>query len=48
MEIDRTESNDLSGLHPDRVEQMAAKWQQIAETSNVLPLDGRTWNERVK
>ena len=46
MEIDRTELNDLSGEHPDRAERMASKWEHIAETTDVLPLDGRTWGER--
>jgi arylsulfatase len=48
MEIDRTELNDLSGEQPDRAERMASKWEHIAETTDVLPLDGRTWGERCK
>jgi len=47
MELDRTELNDLSGKDPDRTRSMAAKWQQIAEATNVLPLDGRGWGERL-
>ena len=31
MAADRCEMNDLAGEHPDRVEQMAERWQQIAD-----------------
>jgi len=48
MRCDRTELNDLASKDPGRAQAMAAKWQQIAERSNVLPLDGRLWKERVK
>jgi len=38
MEADRTETNDLATKDPTRVKTMAARWQNWAETSNVLPL----------
>jgi hypothetical protein len=38
--IDRTEQNDLAGAQPDRVKTMAAKWDEWAAASNVLPLGG--------
>lgn len=34
---DRSESNDLSGDHPQRVEQMKDQWREWAENSDVLP-----------
>jgi arylsulfatase len=37
MAADRTETNDLAGVHPDRVKEMAAMWQAWAERTNVLP-----------
>ncbi len=42
---DRTEMHDLADTDPARVKQMAAAWQQWAETSNVLPL--RPWDDAV-
>jgi arylsulfatase len=34
---DRTEITDLSAKHPKRVEEMVAKWQEIARTKDRLP-----------
>ncbi len=33
---DRTESEDLSGRPPERVEELQQKWQRWAEASRVL------------
>ena len=33
--------NDLSSVHPDKVEALKAKWQAAAVAHNVLPLDDR-------
>lgn len=38
MKNDRTETRDLSGQHPGRVQELAAKWQHWAENSKVLPM----------
>lgn len=38
---DRSEQNDLSADHPDRVKRMAGMWQAWAERANVLPLNPR-------
>jgi arylsulfatase len=38
---DRVEMNDLSAKHPEKVKELAAKWQAYAERANVLPLG--TW-----
>lgn len=40
MESDRTEMHDLSAQQADRVREMAAKWDEYAARSNVLPLGG--------
>lgn len=40
MESDRTEMHDLAAAQPDRVKQLAAKWQAWAERANVLPFGG--------
>ena len=48
LAADRTETNDLAASQPDRVERMAANWQQWAQRCDVLPLDGRPWDERIK
>ncbi len=37
LDADRTETDNLAAVHPDRVKQMAATWQQWAERANVLP-----------
>jgi arylsulfatase len=37
LDADRTETNNLAAVHPDRVKQIAAMWQQWAERANVLP-----------
>ncbi|QGJ69829.1 Choline-sulfatase [Planctomycetales bacterium 10988] len=37
VERDRTELNNLAAQHPDVVERMAAKWEEWAVASNVLP-----------
>jgi len=48
LDTDRTELNDLAQAYPERVKKMTAMWQKWAERANVLPLDGRGWDERVK
>jgi len=34
---DRSELNDLSKTHPERADELAAKWQVYAERANVIP-----------
>jgi arylsulfatase A-like enzyme len=38
MQADRTELNDLAERHPERVKELAAKWDAWAARANVLPL----------
>ena len=37
MAADRSEMNDLAANHPDRVRELAAKWEAWATRANVLP-----------
>ncbi len=37
MEVDRTESNNLAGQHPDQVRQMTAQYEEWAKRCNVVP-----------
>jgi arylsulfatase len=39
LESDRAEMHDLAAEQPDRVNDLAAKWQAFAERANVLPLN---------
>ena len=48
MDVDRTELSDLAARDPRRVKAMADQWHDIALTTNVYPLDGRKWDERIK
>jgi arylsulfatase A-like enzyme len=38
MRNDRMETRDLAAEHPERVREMAERWQQWAERANVLPM----------
>lgn len=46
MEADRTETNDLAAQRPDKVKELAAKWDAYAARANVLPLGG--WRAQTK
>jgi len=48
MEKDRSELNNLAKVHTERVKKMAEQWNEIAEKTDVFPLDGRGWGERLK
>ena len=37
MEADRTETNDLSQKHPEKVKELAEKWDAWAKRANVMP-----------
>lgn len=37
VEADRVESNDLAGKMPDKVKELAAKWEEWAKRTNVVP-----------
>jgi arylsulfatase A-like enzyme len=40
LSVDRTEQNDLAAKYPERVKDLAAKWDAWAERADVLPLGG--------
>jgi arylsulfatase len=40
LATDRTELNNLAAKHPDRVKAMAARWEEWAARTNVLPRPG--------
>ena len=48
MEADRTELRDLAAKDPHRVKAMASEWHDIALATDVYPLDGRKWKERIE
>ncbi|MGN6131953.1 MAG: sulfatase-like hydrolase/transferase [Nocardioidaceae bacterium] len=42
LEVDRSQSQDLAGKEPERLERMKKRWFELAEQYNGLPLDDRT------
>lgn len=42
---DRSESNDLAGSHPEKLQELIAAWFQQAEANFALPLDDRSARE---
>lgn len=46
LEADRTEMRDLAAAQPERVKDLAAKWDAYAARANVLPLG--TWRARAR
>ncbi len=47
IEFDRTETQDLASMNPKIVETLSIKWTEWASRCHVLPLDGRTKEERL-
>ena len=37
LEKDRTETNNLAGLYPEKVKEMAGLWQRWAERTHTIP-----------
>jgi hypothetical protein len=48
MEEDRSELNSLAKKHPKRLREMAEIWDEIALQTDVLPLDGRNLEEKMR
>ncbi len=46
IEADRVEMNNLATKHPDKLKELAAKWDAWAARANVLPLG--TWRARAR
>jgi len=47
LKEDRSETNNLANSNPEKVKELAAKWDAWAKRTNVYPLDGRGWNEKI-
>ncbi len=47
LRADPSETNDLSGSHPERLASMVERWWQEAERNQVLPLDNRPFSDLV-
>jgi arylsulfatase len=47
MAADRSELRNLAPQFPHRVKHMAERWWRIALDCDVIPVDGRPWNERL-
>ncbi|AZQ64748.1 arylsulfatase [Flammeovirga pectinis] len=45
---DRAEEHNLIDEHPEIAEKLKKQWDNWATDNNVLPLDGRGWNQRLK
>lgn len=45
---DPFEQHDLSAQYPDKVEELAKRWNQWAEQQHVFPFEYRPWGERIK
>jgi len=48
LELDRTETTDLSDQYPEKVKELSELWDQWASNNNVYPLDARPWNVRIR
>lgn len=48
LSVDRMEENNLVDKNPEKAKELEDKWNTWAKKNNVLPLDGRGWNARVK
>jgi arylsulfatase len=48
MARDRSELTDLSREMPGLAREMTQEWIDIAARTDVFPLDGRTWRERIE
>jgi arylsulfatase len=47
LKKDRGETTNLADKHPDLVKRLAADWEKWALKSNVYPLDGRGWFQKI-
>lgn len=45
---DPTETENLAQQRPEKVKELEALWDTWASNHQVLPLDGRSWNQRLK
>ena len=47
LKDDRSEIINLASKYPEKVQEMETKWNTWATRTNVFPLDGRGWNDRI-
>jgi arylsulfatase A-like enzyme len=47
FERDRTETDNLAAKQPELVQQLARRWDAWAERCHVLPVDARSWDQRL-
>ncbi|QOD61583.1 arylsulfatase [Polaribacter haliotis] len=47
LKDDRSETTNLASEFPERIEQLSKKWYAWAERTNVLPIDGRGWYQKI-
>lgn len=48
LKNDPYEQHDLTAHFPDKVFELETKWNNWAVKNNVLPIEERSWNDRVK
>ncbi len=48
LKNDRVEMNNLAEKYPEKLEQLSKKWDEWANKNNVLPIDGRGGENRIK
>ena len=48
LKSDRSETDNLAQQFPNKVEELSEKWNTWAKRTNVFPLDGRTWDDKIK
>lgn len=48
LKDDRSETVNLASTNPEKVKELDAKWNSWAERTNVFPLDGRGWDQKIE
>lgn len=48
LKDDRSETTNLASKYPKKVKELSLKWNDWAKRTNVLPIDGRGWDNKIK
>ncbi len=48
LKDDRSETRNLASEYPEKVKELNNKWNAWAIRTNVIPLDGRGWDDKIK
>ncbi|AJR03725.1 arylsulfatase [Siansivirga zeaxanthinifaciens] len=48
LENDRSETHDLAMKYPEKVNELAMKWDHWAKRTHVYPIDGRSWDKKIE